>query len=263
MFYFEALLAAVIVLLLISIFAVGMSRCTSDNPQTEVPTESAEEAIELSAVINTTSLSDEVKEKFLKLASNEPAATDFLAGISEYPQTEATGDATFPSEESEHRAPLLYQWDTRWGYVEYSGQPFGSSGCGPTAFAMVYQGLTGNHDKSPYDMAMLAREVGYETESSGTDGRLYTEYASDLGLNCEYLYPDKDMVLEALGSGSILMFNVGEGDFTASGHYIVVCGLADNAELVVNDPYSSINSNKTWDVERVLDQTSEIYNLWV
>ena len=52
--------------------------------------------------------------------------------------------------------PRFYQWDELWGYTVYSGTAFGLTGCCPTCLAMVYQGVTGNTDLSPYDLGEVA-----------------------------------------------------------------------------------------------------------
>jgi len=52
---------------------------------------------------------------------------------------------------------------------------------------------------------------------------------------------------------------MGPGDFTSSGHYIVLVGLEDGL-LRVNDPNSRENSGKLWKFE---DIESQFRNLWV
>ena len=52
---------------------------------------------------------------------------------------------------------------------------------------------------------------------------------------------------------------MGAGDFTSTGHYIVITGLKDGM-FVVNDPNSVENSEMLWSYERIEDQ---IRNLWV
>ena len=49
------------------------------------------------------------------------------------------------------------------------------------------------------------------------------------------------------------------GDFTSAGHFIVLCGIKDNGEIIVHDPNSRKNSEKSWDLERLM---SQIKNLW-
>ena len=52
---------------------------------------------------------------------------------------------------------------------------------------------------------------------------------------------------------------MGRGDFTATGHYIVLIGLEDG-KFIVNDPNSVENSQKLWSYEQIQGQ---IRNLWV
>ena len=52
---------------------------------------------------------------------------------------------------------------------------------------------------------------------------------------------------------------MGPGDFTATGHFIVMTGLKDGL-ICVNDPNSRANSQKLWDFDQISDQ---IRNLWV
>ena len=48
------------------------------------------------------------------------------------------------------------------------------------------------------------------------------------------------------------------GDFTTSGHYIVLAGIEDG-KYRVNDPNSYANSEKLWSYEQIEGQ---IRNLW-
>ena len=50
-----------------------------------------------------------------------------------------------------------------------------------------------------------------------------------------------------------------EGDFTTTGHYIVLRGVEDG-QFQVNDPNSVVNSEKLWSYEQIEGQ---IRNLWV
>ena len=54
---------------------------------------------------------------------------------------------------------------------------------------------------------------------------------------------------------------MGPGDFTSSGHYIVLTGYSDGA-FSVNDPYSINNSNKKWTYEQIESQIKNIWALW-
>ncbi|RHV77641.1 hypothetical protein DXB02_12460 [Blautia sp. OF11-22] len=50
----------------------------------------------------------------------------------------------------------------------------------------------------------------------------------------------------------------GPGEFTSNGHFIVLTGL-QNGRLKINDPNSRKNSEKTWDIDQVLEQTKAVW----
>lgn len=199
-----------------------------------------------------------VQYKLLKLAADEPEAVGFVRGFPEaYPS-----DAGEPYGESAESAavPHLYQWDTRWGYTVYSSTTFALTGCCPTSLSMVYAGLTGKADITPYDMGVRAQNGGYMTQYNGTDGSFLVAEAASLGLACTEIGVDADALKAELSRGNVVICNVGPGDFTTGGHYIVIAGLADDGTLIVNDPYSAENSAKTWDVGQVIGQTKALYS---
>lgn len=201
-----------------------------------------------------------VQVKLLKLAGKESKAIEYVRNWpDEHGQETANGDASQASAEGLSAVPLLFQWDTRWGYTVYSSTSFAVTGCCPTSLAMVYQGLTGNTDKSPYDMGVLANQMGYETQYDGTDGRFLVEVASQLGLSCSELSAISTNITAPLSAGQLLIVNMGPGTFTTSGHYIVVCGLTDDGKVIVNDPYSYTRSIQTWDVDTLVSEAISIY----
>ena len=69
----------------------------------------------------------------------------------------------------------------------------------------------------------------------------------------------KQRVLDNLEVGNPIICVVGPGDFTSSGHYIVLTGL-ENGKITINDPNSYANSKRLWTYEEIEDQ---IRNLWV
>ena len=163
-----------------------------------------------------------VQGKLLRLAGNEPEAASFVRDWPNmYPQDKPSGDASTPSAESKTNVPRLYQWDKRWGYTQYSSTTFALTGCCPTSFAMVYQALTGLTDKSPYDMGVIATNGGFETQYDGTDTKFLFSAAEQLGLTCNQLNPQPSNLTAPLSAGQVLIINVGPGDFTQNGHFIV------------------------------------------
>ena len=197
-----------------------------------------------------------VQYKLLKLAAVEPEAVPFVRTFPDaYPAESALGT----DDPAEGEVPRLYQWDSRWGSTVYSSTTFALTGCCPTSLSMVYQGLTGKGDLSPYDMGRRAREGGYETAFDGTDSSFLVNEAASLGLSCEEVPADAGSVRAALESGAVLICNVDPGDFTDNGHFFVVTGIDEAGGLAINDPYSAERSKRTWDVEEVLGQTKALW----
>ena len=210
-------------------------------------------------IINTiaTVLPDSEATKLLTLAVDDSASIDFLAGLADnYPQ-----DSGEPYDEEVQKGtiPLLLQWDERWGYTVYCNESFAAAGCGPTALAMVYMGLTGNADKTPYDMGVLATERGYAIDNEGTVSDLFVDIAPELGLQCEVFSPDSDTLEQYLENDFVVICYAGPGDFTDTGHFFVITGINDDGELTINDPYSTVRSAKTWDIDTVVSQSKKFY----
>ncbi len=209
----------------------------------------------------------EVQHKVLKLAADEPAAIDY---VREYPtsypaaavnedKSIAMSTASPSSSVPDTDIPHLYQWDKRWGYTVYSSAAFGLTGCGPTSLAMVYQGVTGNNDKTPYDLGKLAEEGGYMDEYEGTTGSFFLEKAEELGLKCEEMYPEAETLRQALEHGSVVILNLAPGYFTQNGHYFVATELTSDGQVIINDPYSVERSSQTWDPELLASESYTMY----
>jgi len=59
-------------------------------------------------------------------------------------------------------------------------------------------------------------------------------------------------------AGNPVILAMGAGDFTTTGHYIVLTGVEDG-QFRVNDPNSIENSGKLWSYEQL---ESQIRNIW-
>ncbi len=201
-----------------------------------------------------------VQYKLLKLAAVDPAARSFVREWPEkYPQE--TGEEA-PAVNS-GGIPLLHQWDKRWGYTLYCNTTFALTGCCPTSFAMVYQGLTGDNSQTPYTFGVWADEHGYMDEYNGTDTGFLWAAASAFGLNMDSVSVSSSSLISALNSGRVVICNVGPGDFTTTGHFIVITGLDSSGQLIINDPFSSVRSEKRWDADTVISQTKALWAFWV
>lgn len=197
-----------------------------------------------------------IQWKMLRLAAYEEKSIDFVRHVMDkYPEDGAqpwSGMVT-------SGVPHLYQWDIAWANTDYCGLPFGMSGCCPTAFSMVAMALTGSTDCTPYVAGVDAKDNGYAIDYIGSNGSFFTDRAETFGFSCYSTGMDGDGLIDALNSGALVVCNVGPGDFTVGGHFIVATGIADNGEVIVNDPYSTDKSGKTWNADRIANQTQLFY----
>lgn len=199
---------------------------------------------------------DQYPVELIELLENNAETAEFVLGYQEKKDTapaETIGDVT------QGEIPLLLQWDERWGYAYYADDMIAVNGCGPTAIAMVAAGLTGDNTITPYRVAQFSAENGYYAGDSGTSWSLMTEGARQFGIYGEEMGLSESEVFSALENGHPIICSMRPGDFTTTGHFIVLTGV-EEGKIRVNDPNSRERSGKLWDYSRIEYQ---INNLWV
>ena len=195
-------------------------------------------------------------EQLIKLLQNNEETVDFVL---DYPEKKDTAPADTVGDIMQGEIPLLLQWDERWGYAYYADDMIAVNGCGPTAIAMVAAGLTGDNTITPYKVAQFAAENGYYAGDAGTSWSLMTEGARRFGICGEEMGLGESEIFSALENGHPVICSMRPGDFTTTGHFIVLTGVEDG-KIRVNDPNSRGRSEKLWDYSRLEYQ---INNLWV
>ena len=198
---------------------------------------------------------DQYPEELLELLKNNEETADFVLG---YPEKKDAPPAETIGEVTAGEIPLLLQWDERWGYCIYGDDMIALNGCGPTAVAMVAAGLTGDNTVTPYKVAQFSAENGYYAGDSGTSWTLMTEGAQQFGVRGEEMGLSEDSVISALESGHPIICSMRPGDFTTTGHFIVLTGV-ENGKIRVNDPNSRIRSEKLWDYSRLEGQINILW----
>lgn len=184
-------------------------------------------------------------------------------------QDAGTGRRSTPSqEEAAHstpahawrkgEVPFLYQIDPQWSGEPYAGGSIHENGCGPTCLSMVYISLTGKTDLDPAAMARFSEQNGFTVDGM-TAWALMTDGAAMLGLRSAELSASADAVRAELEAGRPIICSVRPGDFTTTGHFIVLAGLTDDGQVMVRDPNSAGNGDHPWDLDRILGQCA---NLW-
>lgn len=192
-------------------------------------------------------------EDLIELLDINPETEDFVLN---YPlRQESEVDLSGYSRDT---VPLFLQWDAMWGYAPYGSGCIGQTGCGPTCLAMAGYYLTGQQRFNPRDVADFSAENGYYASGYGSSWTLISEGAGKLGLTAKELPLVKGKMVDAVENGHPVILALGKGDFTSSGHYIVLTGWQDGA-FTVNDPNSRVRSEKLWTYEELEDQ---IRNIW-
>lgn len=192
----------------------------------------------------------------LEALEKNPEIQDF---VKNYPDSEPVVQGGISDEEKAAEHPLFLQWDARWGYVSYGDDNIGLSGCGPACLSMVIFSLTRNESATPDAIAGYSMNMGYYEYGAGTSWNLMTDAAAQYGVMAEGLALSEGIMKEHLDNGHMIICSMGPGDFTTMGHFIVIYGY-DQDGFLVNDPYSRIRSNKTWDYDTI---SGQIRGMWV
>lgn len=222
------------------------------DPEQERLAEQAEEFLKSSK----SGSQEEYPEELLELLEKNPETYDFVTG---YPEREKYQgqEIDLTGEVTPGQVPLLLQWDRRWGYDSYGSEMIAIAGCGPACMSMAYTYLTGETDRNPREMAKFANDNGYYTEA-GTSWSFFTDGALQLGLSGVEIGLDEAKMKEVLDRGDVIICSMRPGDFTTTGHFILIRGW-DEKGFFVNDPNSRANSGKQWDYDTL---QSQIKCLW-
>lgn len=210
----------------------------------------------LDDIMNSTQYPKQLKDLALK---NEEA----LEFVYDYPAEhvkEHTIDLT--EEASMDSVPLFVQWDKRWGYEKYSGNFFAASGCGPTTLSMVVVYLTHNREASPIAVAKYSKETGYSVDGSGSLWTLISEGCMHYGVKAKAVALDESRMKAELDEGHPIVVNVGPGDFTDTGHFMVITGYDDEG-FSINDPNSIEKSGKRWLFKNISSQIRAVWSMYV
>lgn len=210
----------------------------------------------LDDIMNSTQYPKQLQELALK---NEEA----LEFVYDYPTEHVKEHIVDLTEEaSMDSVPLFVQWDKRWGYEKYSGNFFAASGCGPTTLSMVVVYLTHNRDASPLAVAKYSKEAGYSVDGSGSSWTLISEGCRHYGVKAKTVSLDESRMKAELDAGHPIVINVGPGDFTDTGHFMVITGYDDEG-FSINDPNSIEKSGKRWLFKNISSQIRAVWSMYV
>ena len=148
------------------------------------------------------------------------------------------------------------QTDEQWADLPFGTDTIGPYGCGPTVMAIAVASLT-DADTDPAIMAAWAAEHGYWARGGGSYLTIVMGTARSFGIETEpFASRDANDVLDALSQGKMLVALMGPGQFTTTGHFILLRGVTMSGKVLVADPNSPENSLAAWDPQVILDELS-------
>lgn len=153
--------------------------------------------------------------------------------------------------------PHLLQWDDRWGYASYGDTMIAISGCAPTTLSMAISGLTGRSDVTPYTVAKYSESKGYYVDGVGTSWNLLDDVES-FGIQSVPIYNTYASISAALTSHHPIICSMLPGDFTRTGHFILLYGMQDG-KIKVYDPNNIQRSAKLWSYDVLKNQIAALW----
>ena len=200
--------------------------------------------------------SSQYPEAMLAALANNPEMAGFVSG---YLSGNEYAERGLTELEKEQECPLLLQWDPRWGYEPYGGDScIGLAGCGPTCLSMILYCLTRDETLTPDRIADYSMENGYYVNGTGTAWGLMEDFPEIYGIRATEPRMTERAIKAELDKGKVLICVMGQGDFTVSGHFIVIYGY-DDSGFQVNDPNCVARSRKEWTFEELKDQIKKIW----
>jgi len=261
------LLIVILVVVIVSGVKDNTGDATTGSSQASTGTSESTETSETETESSVPELTLEEKKQFIltstlynermqKMVVDFPQTIDYVYRLPELDGTKQETDLSSLADSEE--VPLLLQFDDRWGYLPYGSGHIGYTGCGPVCLSMVAIYLTGDTSYTPEWMCNFATEEGYCSPGNGTAWTLFSQGAEKLGLTAKELPLVKGLITNELDKGNPVVIVVGPGDFTNTGHFLVLTGY-DETGVTINVPFSAENSNRTWSYSQLEPQ---ILNLW-
>lgn len=192
-------------------------------------------------IVTVTSTSD----GWAMIGTNQWVSMQYLKALSE------NGRLTpsyVPTKDLDNRPIYLMQTDARWKNKMYSAindpsQTISSGGCGPTAASMIVNEWV-DHMYSPVEACNWAASAGYRTANSGTYWSMMKAIAVKYGFKySETANGDTAKKFLDDNPGSLVICIMGKGNWTSSGHFILMYK-CDGNYVYINDPASTSSTRQ-------------------
>lgn len=177
----------------------------------------------------------------------------------DYPAYHTMDFQGVPDEYRLGEIPAYYQWDKRWGYTIYGDTYLGLSGCGPTVLSMAASYLLQDGSLTPNRIARFAQQNGYYVEGVGSSWDLMENGAKALGLQTETGELSERIMSALLQEGGVIICSLLPGDFTQSGHFILLAGYDVDQGFLVHDPNSRLRTGAYYTFDQLSGQIAQLW----
>ena len=118
--------------------------------------------------------------------------------------------------------------------------------------------LTRDEKLTPDKIAAYSMENGYYVEGTGTAWALMEDISKLYDIKVTKPRMSERAMKSVLDNGGGIVCAMGEGDFTVSGHFIVIYGY-DSKGFKVNDPNCVARSSRRWTFDELEPQFKSIW----
>lgn len=165
-------------------------------------------------------------------------------------ETGSDGEVTIGSDNVPYlvNEGFTYFFQYNYAHVSYGyGTTIATSGCCPTAMAMILTNITGQMI-TPIETANYSLKNGYRVEGNGTAWAFMPAVSSAYGVTCTQINTDAASISNSLLSGKLISMSVNPGHFSSGGHFIVLRKVTEDGRIIVADPNSEERSKMAWDI---------------
>ncbi len=194
-------------------------------------------------------------ERLPELALREPDALDFVLSVPDHEKKEEElGESV-----EKGAYPQFYDWDARWGHLDYGNSNVGVNGSGLTSMLMAYMGLTGKSDLTVTKLIEISNDGNYASDDSGSANEFFAAAAGKLGLTCREYKSSGENITTVLADGTPIIIKLNAGFTTPYAHWAVIVGVNGDGSITLYDPDSSSASTHTWAAGTVGGNSSIMY----
>ena len=142
--------------------------------------------------------------------------------------------------------PLLMQWDTRWGYMEYNGNVFGLTGSAPTCLSMAAIYVLQDVSKTPVHIADVVKTTPYAAHPE----ELLADKDKVFGMDVKVIPHNQIRLTDAVKEKDsvVICLMKKSNDFSEA---ILIRGIDKNNKFLINDPSSKKRSEQTYNYSQL------------